>query len=330
LRTWAAANSAPACQRRVARQYPFSTTTISARLQKRSGTVAAQGKDPPLVQLHGAHCRGAEGLEEGEGGGARSCEAFERVWGKVGLGYPKRYGDLWEEELEKHLRKRLAPVTDLMDHVIDESAKAYEGTIHEHDFFIFHDGLSAWWEAGAQTHLRARGFEHRQIRNITANTGTRYEGKIVGDSPEMCRALDFHGFADLKAAILSYVSFTSYYDNDDPQKFNLGTPDAVFSSIERAFSVAPTSKRIVEDIIALPMVLDKIIEYKGCVVPDEALRHGRRLENNWESAKPGKGPLKNKPRSFQRIETPTSSVPPHPDVERARAMLKSRQVAPSN
>lgn len=146
----------------------------------------------------------------------------------------------------------------------------------------------------------------------------------------MCRALDSHGFADLKAAILSYVSFTSCYDNDDPQKFNLGTPDAVFSSIERAFTVAPTSKRIVQDIIGLPMVLDKIIEYEGCVVPDEALRHGRRLENHWESVKPGKTPLKNRPRSFQRIETLVSSVPPHPDVERARAMLKSGQVVSSN
>ena len=34
----------------------------------------------------------------------------------------------------------------------------------------------------------------RQIKNITANLGTRCEGKIVGDTPEMCRALDSHGF----------------------------------------------------------------------------------------------------------------------------------------
>ena len=152
---------------------------------------------------------------------------------------------------------------------------------------------------------------------------TRYEGKIVGDSPEMCRALDSHGFADLKAAILSYVSYTSVYAIEDPRRFNLGTPEAVFSCIERAFSVAPTSKRIVEDILALPMVLDRIIENEGCVVPDEALRHGRRLQNHWESAKPQHGPLKYKPQSFQRIETLVSSVPPHPDVEPARAMMKS-------
>jgi hypothetical protein len=86
----------------------------------------------------------------------------------------------------------------------------------------------------------------------------------------------------------------------------------VFRSIERAFAVAPTSKRIVEDILALPLVLDRIIEYEGCVVPDEALRHGRRLANHktWESLKPNKTPLQNKPRSFQRIETLVSSPPP--------------------
>ena len=39
-------------------------------------------------------------------------------------------------------------------------------------------------------HLAARSFANRQVRNITANKGTRYENKIVGDSPEMCRALD--------------------------------------------------------------------------------------------------------------------------------------------
>jgi hypothetical protein len=99
----------------------------------------------------------------------------------------------------------------------------------------------------------------------------------------------------------------------------------VFRSIERAFAVAPTSKRVVEDTLALPMVLGRIIEHKGTVVEDEALRHGRRLAKGktWESLKPNKAPLKNKPRSFQRIETLASGVPSHPDVEEARKILKS-------
>ena len=73
------------------------------------------------------------------------------------------------------------------------------------------DSPTAGWEAEAQAYLKSRGFENRQIRNTTANVSTRYEGKIVGDSPEMCRALDSHGFADLKAGLITYASFTSLY-----------------------------------------------------------------------------------------------------------------------
>jgi hypothetical protein len=99
----------------------------------------------------------------------------------------------------------------------------------------------------------------------------------------------------------------------------------VLRSIERAFAVFPTSKRIVKGILALPMVLGRIIEHKGTVVEGEALRHERRLAKHktWESLKPNKAPLRNKPRSFQRIETLISGVPSHPGVEEARQKLKS-------
>jgi len=138
----------------------------------------------------------------------------------------------------------------------------------------------------------------------------------------MFRALDSHGFADLKAAILAYSSFTSVYAAEDPRRLKLGTSDEVFRSIERAWTVAPSSKRIVEDTFALPRVLFKIIEVEGCVVPDEVLRHGRRAEK-WESAEMSTNGQKAKPRSFTRIVTLASSVPPHPDFDPARAMLRS-------
>ena len=170
--------------------------------------------------------------------------------------------------------------------------------------------------------LRGDGAGLGLLRNIDANNGTRYEGKIVGDSLEMCRALDSHGFADLKAAVFAYSSVTSVYAVDDPRRFKLGTPDELFRSIERAWTVAPTSKRIVEDILALPRVLSKIIEYKGCVVPDEILRHGRRAAK-WETSEMSTSDQKAKPRSFTRNETLASSVPAHPDVGPARAVLRS-------
>ena len=136
----------------------------------------------------------------------------------------------------------------------------------------------------------------------------------------MCRALDSHGFADLKAAIYKYASLTSMYPLGDLRRFNLGTPAEVFRCIERAFSVAPSSKRIVEDILVLDLVLDKIIEAEGCVVPDEDMRHGRRARaTEWTSIKPTGGELKPKARARQRKETIMRTVPVHP-LLRARGV----------
>jgi hypothetical protein len=204
-----------------------------------------------------------------------------------------------------------------MAHVIDESVKAFEGTSRANTFSIFHDGLSAWWESEAQAYLASRGFANRQIRNTTANKGTRYEHKIVGDSPEMCRALDSHGFADLKAGLITYASFTSLYPADDPRRFHLGTPPQLLASIQRTWRVTPTSKRIVEDIELLPEVLNKIIESRGCVVQDEefrGLRSGRRAE--------GSNQLAPKVRKHQRALQMSSTVPHIEEIAEAKEMIR--------
>ena len=77
----------------------------------------------------------------------------------------------------------------------------------------------------------------------------------------------------------------------------------------------PTSERIVEDILALPGVLERIIAAKGCVVQDQFLRSGRRARRADD-----KGDCKNKPVSKQRIST-LRARPLHPDCQEAFAML---------
>jgi hypothetical protein len=111
-----------------------------------------------------------------------------------------------------------------------------------------------------------------------------------------------------------------YPDKDEPRHFNLGTPAEEFRSIERAWAVAPTSKRICEDIPMPPFVLGKIIAAQGTTVEDEALQQRRRKAKHrtWGSVHQRAGSLVNKPLSFQRIEALASSVPTHPDVEPAR------------
>jgi hypothetical protein len=79
----------------------------------------------------------------------------------------------------------------------------------------------------------------------------------------------------------------------------------------------PTSDRIVEDIMAFPRGLNKIIENKGCVVEDEFLRSGRRYLRSDE-----KSMCKNKPRARQRIST-LKSRPVHPDCVDAEKIINS-------
>jgi hypothetical protein len=71
----------------------------------------------------------------------------------------------------------------------------------------------------------------------------------------------------------------------------------------------PTSERIVQDILDLPRVLEKIVETNGCVVHGEALRNGhraRRLD--------GKGILKSPLRARNRKEA-LVGLPVHPDAK---------------
>ena len=63
------------------------------------------------------------------------------------------------------------------------------------------------------------------------------------------------------------------------------------------------------------MVLEKIIGAKGCVVPDEFLRHGRRARR-WD----GKGMCTARLTKRQRKDT-NSASPHHPDLDCCYEML---------
>jgi hypothetical protein len=201
-----------------------------------------------------------------------------------------------------------------MQHVVEESKRIYHGTAAENRFQIFHDGLTQWWEPDAQAYLaNVLQFPlNRQLRcEGSTNQDNRYHCKVVGDSPELCRGLDSHGFADLKRQLNWAVALSSIYSRDDPRRFKLGTPTEVASALRRAWQMEPTSQRIVEDILAFRRVLLKIVDVHGCVVPDEFLRSGRR----YMKVK-GEGDCKNKPKKNQRKDT--LSLPPiHPDCVEA-------------
>ena len=92
---------------------------------------------------------------------------------------------------------------------MEESTRIYTRTARAHDYLIFHDG-SQWWQYDAQQYLASKGFTARQLRcEGDANKQyKRHHHKVVGSSPELCRALDVHGFADFKASIFYHLSAT--------------------------------------------------------------------------------------------------------------------------
>jgi hypothetical protein len=235
-------------------------------------------------------------------------------------GYDVMYPDPAERKaaLIKKINKADATISvcDIIHHVIEESKKIYAGTAEEDTFLIFHDGLSAWWESDAQAYIKDLGFGDRQLRCVgDTNLGSRYWGKVVGDSPELCRTLDSHGFADLKAGMFYHCSVTSVLDVDDPLRFSMGTPFEVRSCMFRVWQVEPSSARIIQDVGGFVRVLEKIIEAKGCVVPDEFLRSGRRSLRH-----DGKGECKTHARTRQRKATITAR-PLHPDARGAYQLL---------
>ena len=97
--------------------------------------------------------------------------------------------------------------------------------------------------------------------------------------------------------------------------------EGVWSVMCRCWTLEPTSARIVEDIEALPRVLNTIIAHNGCVAPDEAFRNGRRAQTH-----DGKKILKRKPVARQRISTLKCLII-HQDVVEARDnLIKNNQV----
>ena len=129
------------------------------------------------------------------------------------------------------------------------------------------------------------------------------------------------GFADFKRCTERHRALTSRYQPDDPRKFSFGTPAEVWSTMVRCWTLEPTSRRIQEDINDFERVLGINIEYKGAVVPEKNIRHGKRLQ-----AINGGRVLEHKVTVRQRKHLLTMG-PIHPDAEEAlRSLLTVHEV----
>ena len=125
--------------------------------------------------------------------------------------------------------------------------------------------------------MKSHGFEHRQWRSMGAtNQGTRYEKKLVGDSPEFM-PLDNNLFADFTVSLTANVCVTRHLASDHACKFSIADPGKCFDAMRRTWEHSPTSDRIVEDILRFRSSVEEVVQHEGIAVNWKKLRHGRRL-----------------------------------------------------
>ena len=107
----------------------------------------------------------------------------------------------------------------------------------------------------------------------------RYAGRMVGNSPEL-NPLDNSGFRDLRCAIALNVAATWHLPKNHNLKFSLATPGEITRAFLRIWDptsgVAPSSRRILEDVRKVLFSLRKIVDAKGHIVPGLVNRNGHR------------------------------------------------------
>jgi hypothetical protein len=186
---------------------------------------------------------------------------------------------LWKETIKHVIQTRsdhpVRCITDLVDHMIIECETVFAQTSHASDFMMYHDALSLWMDKDTQAYIKRvhPDMVDRFVKPVgTTCAGTRYSGSPPGNSPEHARGLDAYGFSDLKYAMSFNASLAAMYKIGDPRRiFNQGTPAGLWHLMEETWTTvrAPSDARIAEDIAGWEKVCEKIIEAKGCIVPDE-------------------------------------------------------------
>ena len=231
---------------------------------------------------------------------ARVADFQKAGWGKAGLGiaaatpkrpggrYQVRYPTTWREELTRACARSVSYpnlravtcVTALIDHLLAEGKRLFQDTLFANSFVLFHDALKEFWEKGAQEYLREKHkFGLDRLICIQGDTNDKvaahYKGRLVGDTPELC-PLDTNLFSDFETAMSQNLGHTDTLPHSDPEKFLVGTPAEVQKTMLRSWEQAPTSERIVQDIMRVPRAIDDIIAHHGAKVPHLDNRKGRR------------------------------------------------------
>ena len=212
--------------------------------------------------------------------------------------YKARYGDRWKEVIKNvtSMRKYVC-VTDMVQFMHDETAKIFKGTPYEDTYLFYHGVLSTMTDKDCIKWMEEKGILKRWIRPVYGlnnviviiddegkeKRSEHYGGRPVGNCPEIMPQ-DNSLFCDFRCSFDTHVTLTCLLPKYDIRRFSKAAPRLIQSAVKRLWDpddgVAPSSKRIVQDILRLAENLQIIVENYGAVVPGVADRNGHRKLSN--------------------------------------------------
>ena len=210
--------------------------------------------------------------------------------------YEKRYGSNWRNVIKKVSRSgltRFRCVTELVEHIDRETAKCFAGTPYAKNYYWSHDALKQMCDKRCTAWMKEKGYYDRWIKpelecndvvTITTDSGEikhnhHYKNRPVGDQPELM-PLDASLNWDIDCSLNMHVMMTWHLKQEDPLKFSKATPKEISKGILKIYDpkngVAPTSKRIIQDVKRVLTSLETIVEAGGKVVEGLVNRNGHR------------------------------------------------------
>ena len=222
---------------------------------------------------------------------AQTCHKEDRPaatdYRKAANPYLAKFGEAnWKKEIKKaSFMTQYVCITEMVEHIVVESARMYKGTTHEADWMFYHDALSLMMAKDTIKWMKEEGHYERWILPQCGlleddKDLKRYYGRPVGDTPEIM-AWDNSLNKDVHESVNDHVQATINLEKNDPRKFSLATPKegarAYMRVVHPCTGVCPRSERIIQDTEkAFGEALLGIIACQGTVMDESCLRSGHR------------------------------------------------------
>jgi hypothetical protein len=210
-------------------------------------------------------------------------------------------------------------ISEVVEHIVVETARIYKGTKKEDDWMFYHDALSLMTAKDTIKWMQEKDYLKRWILPMGGlhqwdNDLKAYFGRPIGNSPENM-PLDTSLNNDVHQKVDQHVLITRHMDSKDEEKFDLSTPVKGWSAYKRVLETVPTSQRILQDVEKVLHSLEIVRQKKGVRCSGVGnTNYGRRREKVLEKQSGGKNPRK------QPLDDYGASRNLHPHAESAARM----------